>query len=215
MKFKVTFLLLALGYTFTIYAQTTVDQKVGSLDSGNNEKAQLQLTTSIIKQVSCAPNDMRFTLKLIFRNIGQKPIILNKKYLMGGVWVSRDVEAAAAEKYETYLQYSFVGSDEGLEPPVFSDFLILKPGEVYEREDQAGFLTNYVTPEAGGYFQPGTHVLQIAVGTWPYTVGDEPYRSEWRDKGFLWSQGMMSVPMPFSFKLDRPISNCSTVMNVN
>jgi hypothetical protein len=212
MKLKVIFLLLALSCTLTICAQTTVKNKVGnSLADRNDAKAQLQLTTSILKQMYCSPEHIGFSLKLVFRNIGREPIILNKKYLLGSVVVSRDLRAAAAKQYETYIRYEIFGSNEpgfGLDLPTISDFMILTPGESYEFEDNVSVLTNNVTPPAEGYLHPGTHFLQIGVGTWPYIADSKPYRKKWKGKGYLWSQGLISLPLPFIVEKNPLISPC-------
>lgn len=214
MKSRITFLSLVISCTFTIYAQTLVNKKAGDgFANSNNAKAQLQLTTSIVEQVSCTPNNIVFTLKLTFRNASQRPLILNKKYLMEGIWVSRDLRAAAAKQYETYFTYELFSSDEGLEPPAISDFLILGSGEVYDLEDKVSIFTNDVTPYAGGYLHPGNHFLQVLVDTWPYIADSGPYRRKWRDKGSLWSQELLSLPMPFTIEKDRPVSKCSTTLS--
>lgn len=206
--------LLALSCAFTVQAQTTVNKKVeSSFAKRAKAKGLLELTTHIVNQVSCAPEHIGLTLKLTFRNAGREPIILNRSFLMGGVLVSRDLKAAASKKYETYLKYDMISGDApgyGLDPPTISNFIILKPGEVYEREDKVSVWTDNVTQHAQGSLRPGTHFLQVSVGTWPYITESAPFRQKWMDKGFLWSQGMVSLPMPFIIEKDRLISKCST-----
>ena len=209
----VLILLFALSCSPIVCAQATGNKKTGNSAHRTKAETRLQLTTSVTDQVFCAPENLVLGLRLTFRNIGKEPVILNKRILFGGLMVSRDLKAAAARKYETSLRYDLFGGDEsesGLNPPTdLSNFVILSPGEQYELADRVSVWTNDVTPQTGNNLRDGTHFLQIEVGTWPYIIDPKPYHKKWKGKGFLWSQGLTSQPMPFTVMKDRQIIKCS------
>ena len=90
---------------------------------------------------------------------------------------------------------------------------MLRQGEVYEFEESISIPTRVVSdPRARPFpeinLRGGTHLLQIAVGTWPYVADPEPIQREWKGKGFLWTDGLLSEPMPFTVDKDEPITKC-------
>ena len=54
------------------------------------------------------------------------------------------------------------------------------------------------TKDSKDFLHPGNYFLQLKVTTWYYLVPPEMYREKWRDKGYLWSQNMTSLPMAFT-----------------
>jgi hypothetical protein len=75
---------------------------------------------------------------------------------------------------------------------------------VYESEEKVSLKTYVPAMTAGAKsfpeidFSRGTYFLQIGVGTWPYVADPDSIREKWKDKGFLWTQGLNSAPMPFT-----------------
>ena len=217
MKLILTCLLSALLCTPAAFAQRVPGEN-GRTESGaqTTARGQLQLTTSIIKHWSCGPGNLSLALKLSFRNAGTEPVILSKRILMGGLMVSRDLDDAAAKKYELSLRYTDYSAEPGFgfkSPTDLSAFSILRPGEVYESEEHVSVPTHLgeqpaADPRRGLQLSDGTHYLQITVGTWPYVAPAAPLRRKWRDKGLLWSQGLVSSPMPFTVDRNQPAIPC-------
>lgn len=200
-----TFLLCLLAlslYAVTGYAQEAVGARA-------DERGRVELTTSIIRQRSCLPNTLNLDLRLSFRNTGTEPVILSKKSLQARMMISRSAEEAAAGKYARSLSYSLfanedrTGSDFNA-PTDLSGYVILRPGEVYESEDNVGLTTYEPAMTVGPRsfpevdFTKGTHFLQIGVLTWPYGDDPAPLREQWKTKGVLWTKGLNSAPMPFT-----------------
>lgn len=182
------------------------------------ERERLELTTAIIRRRACFPNTLDLDLKLSFRNVGAEPIILSKKILLGRIMVSRNPEDAAANKYVTSLRYSLSADGPepgyGFAPPNLSGFVFLRPGEVYESEENVSLMTYIPAMTAGARsfpkidFSKGTYFLQIGIGTWPYVADPDRLREKWKNKGFLWTQGLNSAPMPFTADDVEPDTKC-------
>jgi hypothetical protein len=129
--------------------------------------------------------------------------------------VSRNLDDAAAKKYEMSIRYSDfdVGPGDGFYPPHLSRFVVLRQGEVYESEESISIPTSLFSdprakpfPEIG--ISEGTHLLEIVVGTWPYIADPKPNRKDWKGKGLLWTKSLLSEPMPFTVDKNEPITKC-------
>jgi hypothetical protein len=217
MKLVTLFLLFTLSCT-PVSIQATTGRKVSPrVADRTDSKARLQLTTSITKEVSCHPQHLSLTLRLTFRNIGNEPIILDKKSsVIGRHLVSRSLTAAAANKYEEDTRYESFNADEigfRFDPPAdMSNFIVLGPGETHTIEDprtRVSFDVYEGTSDDKDSLRFGTHFLQIIVPTlfYPPSVAAD-LRARWRDKGFLWSEPLTSLPMRFEIEKDRQIIKC-------
>jgi hypothetical protein len=166
----------------------------------------LQLTTGIVGQrytVESHDSFLRWTLRFTYTNTGERPILLDKKStLISRSMVSRSLKAAAAKKYIRNASYSFFDlSKVGFrvdELPQEDAFATLKPGESYSVEyDGFGQRLYDGTEDSEDDLHPGAYFLQLRVAAWYYLVPPEPYREQWREKGYLWSQDIISEPMRF------------------
>lgn len=198
-------------------AQQPTDTKVKTGPAAlADTKERLVLTTSIVKRSSYGPNSLGLDLKLRFQNTGKDPVILSKKTFIGGFMVSRNLDDVAAKKYALSLRYTDfdVGPEGGFYPPTdLSRFVVLRQGEVYESEESISVPTLLVSVPGAKPFPrtgigEGAHLLQIVVGTWPYIADPEPIQEEWKRKGFLWTDGLLSEPMPFTVDKNEPITKC-------
>jgi hypothetical protein len=213
MKLITMLLLLAVGCSPTVCAQAVDNKKPeGSLAKPAASKAQLQLTTNIVERKHHCSNLMSLRVRLTFKNIGDEPIILDKRSFIGAEMVSHDLEAAAAKQYETTARYDlFDGAFFDVDPSDMSNFVILKPGEVYEKtRGLTSLWLDDAPPPREGFLSPGTHYLQIIVSTWSYFTDAKPFRKKWSDKGVLWLEGMTSLPMPFTVEIDPSRPLCQT-----
>lgn len=203
----------------TSFAQRFNGAKAPNVVSARGDtQERVKLTTAIMRRWSCFPGTLNLTLKLSFRNAGAESVILSKRISLGRIMISRSPEDAAARKYALSLRYTdFTGEDEpgfGFNTPTdLSGFVILRPGEVYESEEGVSF-TTHVPAVPGAKPLPevnltdGTNFLQIGVGTWPYVADPGPIREMWEGKGLLWTQGVLSEPMPFTVDKGQPATKC-------
>lgn len=163
--------------------------------------AQLQLTTSIAEQLHHCATHVGLKLRLKFKNTGSVPVILDKRSLVVRQMVGRDLEAMTAKQYESVGRYEYFGGTHFFDNPSdMTGFIILKAGDEYAFDTGIGSFSIYdgekETPK--GYLNEGTYFLQLVVGTWSYATDPEPFSRKWRNKGFLWSDGLTSKPMPFT-----------------
>jgi hypothetical protein len=217
MKPVLTLLLLAVSYSSTVNAQAVTSN--GPANDGSksvDSKAQLQLTTSIVEQKYHCADFMGLKLRFAFKNTGGVPIILDRRSFVVRVMVSRDLEASAAKQYESTTTLEYFGGDSFFaDPSDLSKFVILKPGGVYTLEDGVGsFSIDDSESRPKGRLGSGTHFLQVEIGTWPYVTDYKPFQKKWRTMGYLWSQDLISQPMPFVVNKDRPGKTCLTASAV-
>jgi hypothetical protein len=177
---------------------------------------QLQLTTSIVDQKYCAADYLRLTLKLHYTNLSSRPIILYKySMVIDRQMISRDVQAAAAKHYEEDVSPMVhpIGMQAPLDGPMPSPsvFVILMPGETYDVETQAHLPFLYDgTNDIDESLTAGDHILQVRVRTW-YESRQQAatLRRRWIEHGHLWSEGVVSSPMPFRIERNRLLVTCS------
>jgi hypothetical protein len=126
--------------------------------------------------------------------------------------VSANERAAASRRYEA-VTHVFVGLDnEGTTGPSDLDelrFTLLKTGESYEVKDAFSMKAE---DESGKPLRAGTHLLQLLVATWYYpAVSNVEWREKWRDKGYLWSDSLVSDPMPFTVPKRPAVRDCGNL----
>jgi hypothetical protein len=202
-----------LCFIVTFYAQAAFSHTHSRESAGDTQSpAQLRLTTNIVEQRYCSRTRLSLTLRLTFTNIGHEPVILDKKSsVIGKHMVSRNLKDAATKKYEYEVStfYTRRGTGLRLDPPAQSLFVILKPGESYDLETNLGLSLYDGTKDSKNDLRAGEHVLQVKVWTWYYPFPAESFREKWREKGFLWSKDITSLPMPLRVDKNKVISNCS------
>ena len=221
MNLFLTVVLFALCCTPVLRSQTAINKNwKRAWSPQTTTKAQLQLTTEVVKE-EYYWNSLELNLRLTFSNVGRVPVILSKRSLgISYDRVSRDLEKLAARQYEQQGKFlDDFGSTAIFDPPVETDFVVIPPGGKYEMESDR---TNvYLTLDRGNAHAPqalsaGNYVLEVVVGTWLYIavddrsqphVQDERFRDEWKDRGFLWSDPLTSLAMPFKVDRDR-MSKC-------
>lgn len=160
----------------------------------------LQLTTEVVERKQYLSQYVGFTLRLTFKNIGNTPIILDKKCFLVSRLVSRDPEAAAAKRYESVQTFDYIGAVPPRNEPSRIDFVTLKPGGTYAFDIGIGSFKMYdgEGKPPTGQLGIGTHYLQVKVSTWSYLTDPAPFHRKWKRQGFLWYEGLTSQPMPFT-----------------
>lgn len=179
---------------------------------------QLRLDTEIIKQNYCDGPDpdlltLRLLIRLSFVNIGKQRIILERgSRHVPLVRISRTPEDAIADRYErSFENYIITANNNASKLPktlTLSRFVVLQPGESYKSIADI----DVPVPRANSVsasVDPGNHYLQIAVWTWDESQRQAKLRRRnWQREGFLWSETIVSEPMPFTVAAQSRAEDC-------
>lgn len=207
MKFLTLVLCLAFGVAVADAQESLETRQRRMIKSDQSAETQLQLSTSIIEErysVEGGSRLLRLMLNLNYSNIGNRPILLDKKSsLVYRKLLSRNLAAASAKKYDYDETSSFIDvrsmQAAGMRLdniPEKEAFIILKPGESYSLKKDLTLRLYDGTKDTEDLLHPGPWVLQLSVATWYYFADPDMYREKWSDDGYLWSQNITSVPMP-------------------
>lgn len=183
-----------------------------NLIAGVAPKARLQLITSILRQKSCSSDHLSLDLTFTFRNIGAEPIIVDKRSFVTRSLISQSLKAADAKRYEAQTRADLFDDIFPVSPKDISNFAVVRPGDTYDlqtEQTRVSFLINDGSPHSKEYLRPGSYFLQIEIATWTYLDDAEQFRQRWKANGVLWSEGLISQPMPFVVEQNRSISKCS------
>jgi hypothetical protein len=215
MKFWLVLFFLLLPLV-VLYAQSA--SPGGDLSASKaiqNEAKILRLTTSIVKERYCLDIGSRFlewTLNLTYANVGNRPILVDKKSSwIYRTMVSRNLQAASAGRYE-YDPSSFHSDLRKigfLNTPEADSFVVLKPGESFSVEAACRVHLYDGTKDSEDSLHPGNHVLQARVATWHYYTDPREYRDKWSKRGYLWFDNVTSLPMPFTVERNPAVTPCS------
>jgi hypothetical protein len=164
--------------------------------------AQLELTKDLLELRYCSDDSLQFVVSLIFSNKGKGPVVLDKRWRSSSTYlVSRSFENAIKKKYESIV-HILGGVDPADSVPDESSFILLKPGQSYSLK-QTVRLHNRKSMRAGH------HVLQMVVNNWPYfRASNIEWRERFRNRGYLWTDSITSVPMPFMLAKKATIVEC-------
>jgi len=210
MKYLMTVLLMVVG-SIPVLKQTNAEPGSRRALVGVPRAARLQLTTTAIKSRSCSANRVSLDLRFTFRNVGEQPVIIDRRSFVARSLVSRSLKSAVAKVYVAEAHADLFDDSFPVYPTDMSSFLIVQAGEVADlqtEQTRASFLIDDGMPQSKDYLHPGSYVLQIEVATWPYLADPAPFRRQWKDKGYLWFEGITSEPMPFTISKSRQIIQC-------
>lgn len=202
---RIVHLLLILCATcaVTVNAQSTPRSSGVVMTQGSDPfYAQVELTKDLIELRYCSNDSLEFVLRLNFSNKGKNPVILEKRHRSGaGFFVSRTFENAIKKKYQFTVE-RLSGFDPADSVPEESNFVVLKSGETYSLEEVVRL---YNRRSMG----TGPRVLQMVVPNWRYfTSSNIEWRDRWRNRGYLWTDPLTSVPMPFMLAKKAAIVEC-------
>ena len=146
---------------------------------------------------------LRILLGLSFQNVGNRSVILQRgSKTTVSVKVSKSVEDALANRFETIIDISTITNGHSRSPrakkPPLTSFVSLSAGEIYNTITE---LSLPVPRDKSMHpaITPGSHYLQAEVWTWDEPQSEaEIKRRLWRNEGFLWSDSLLSKPMPFT-----------------
>ncbi|SRR6266496_4066917 len=192
---------------------------IGNCQSENiqsaNTRVALRLIISAVETRYCSPSNLEVTLRLEFKNYGDSVLLFRKNNLvMSRYMISRTLKAASSKDYEMEVSPMV---NTVLLPKLDAEaefdnsgFEILKPGDSYATSKK--FRIPFVSHSRAGThdsLKSGNYFLQIQIWTWyesPLLL--EKLRSRWRPKGYLWSDPVISSPMPFTIARKQSVSNC-------
>ena len=198
-------------------------------DSSLKQKlaAKLEADTSVIKTVTCIDNsgfDAKFrtitsvrsdlTLRVVFKNVGGYPIIIHTASgTIGGQKIYHSLQNGNANSIEsdTILETIFKALNPTREGDTPSNsYVILKPGEQYERETETRLLIDY--PKKYEHLSSNVHYLRFgmwtAVGELPQVNNLDDLRTKWKAIGYLWTEGVTTNPMEIRFPKLSDIGKC-------
>lgn len=189
-----------------------------SITTGNSGNPQLQLATEITKETYCeGPDPELFTLRLLLRlsftNVGGKRLILERgSKSVPVVKISKTAEDAIASQFETTINNYIITNDSKAETvpqaPPLSGFVILDAGQTYDTSAEITIPVPRAEPVTT-FINPGSHQLQIGVWTWDESQKEADVRRKaWESAGFLWSESVLSRPMPFTVLPQAKPSDC-------
>lgn len=184
----------------------------------STQSPPLQLTTTVISHRYCGVGTdvdaLQLNLRLRYTNTGRQKLILYKGHnLFYQITVSRNAAEAATRKYELFATSALYFDEE---PEVIERstpgrvFVILSPGDTYETERAITIpVIRESIAQVDGAVAPGEHVLQLIVSTWYESKNlAEKLRQRWQRSGYLWSDGIFSVPMKFSVEKQHSVVTC-------
>jgi len=211
MRIAVLYLRIIVTVALALVGPNAHSQRVTT----DQDKNQLRLTTTIVKESYCSATGVRFlewTLNLKYTNEGPEPILLDKRSSrVFRTPVSTSLKAAAAKRY-VYDPYAVYASYDalGFQPrPDPDSFVILKPTESLSVEAEPRVSVYDGTNDTKDDLHAGKYFLQVTVATWRYYAEAKEYREKWVEKGYLWSKGVISDPMPFTVEKRPKLVPCT------
>lgn len=200
--------------------ETQLHAGIGVAPGNRSEPAdpQLQLETEIIKQTYCDGPDsdlitMRLLLRLLFRNLGSKSIILERgSKQVPLIRISKTLAEAIAGKPEKTVDNYIITANEHDRVPSntqpLDGFVVLKSGDTYKTIADVSIAVPRLAQVAAGV-DPGSHYLQVTVWTWEQSQAKaEVMRRKWHEKGILWSETLLSIPMAFAVQAQPKPEDC-------
>ncbi len=175
----------------------------------------LRLTTTEVSRKYRQHNDgkdgLNIKLKLRFTNIGNQPIILNKRDILLTETFIVPKDERDEYLYGSILACNLVAYDEnrfkqlaGSRPN--SLFAVLSPGESFETQDEVfARVTRGDAPRESNALSAGEYFLIVSVSTWDGGEQDlaEKLRRKWQRFGYLWSNSIKSEAMPLVIEKER------------
>lgn len=182
------------------------------------QERDLQFTANILGQRSCAVSAgidaLELTLQLRYTNTGRQKLILYKgNRLFYQVFISRNLEEAAARKHELRTSHSRFFDEQ---PEKIKDtspgsvFAILSPGASYETKQVVSVpVAREGSGQVNSKIAAGEHTLFLVVSTWYESkkLADE-LRERWRARGFLWTETLASNSVGFRVDNQRAATGC-------
>jgi len=172
---------------------------------GGVQVQPLETTIAIVGQRYCAAGpsltSLELKLKLRYKNVGRQKLILYRGHDLFYQTRIRSVANDASSKPHEIIFTNSRYFDEEFEPidqPSPGEvFVILSPGEIYERELMVGVgLAGGGGAASNHTVREGRHTLELIVSTWYKSRPlAEKLRQRWARKGLLWFDPLASMPI--------------------
>jgi hypothetical protein len=186
-----------------------------------NPAVDVQLKIQIKEQRYCRPNTLQMVLSLDFINTGKDRLIFFKDgHRIAEYALSRTLENALAKKYELNVRlfgsiFFYTKDHRDISPvidtPTPSDeyFIVIAPGEVYRSEESLTIPIEVNARTKQPDLAEGGHLLEVTLVTWPDIIAlPDKFRERWKEYGYLYSKGITSSPVSFTFFKTKP-KRCS------
>jgi len=187
-----------------LVAETTVKNAVICIDSSGFD-AKFRTITSVRSDL---------TLRVVYKNVGTYPIILDKlSGTIGGQKIYHSPQNGNASLIEYDARLDIIAGfltprKEGDAPS--NSFVILKPGEQYEGKAETRLLIDY--PEQYQHLSSDVHYLRFAMWTAMGTLHQannlDELRTRWKAIGYFWTEGITTEPMEMRFPKLADIGKC-------
>jgi hypothetical protein len=189
--------------------------------------AKLEAEVSVIEASTCIDNSgfdakgrtttsvrSDLTLRVVYKNVGQFPIILDKgSGTIGGQTIYHYLRNGNATliEYDVNLTWMVMSENPRREGDIPSgSFIILQPQEQYQGKAQTRLLIDY--PEQYEHFSSEVHYLRFGMWTEDGTLSDannlDDLRAKWKAIGYLWTEGVTTEPMEIRFPKLGSIRKC-------
>jgi hypothetical protein len=210
-QLNILVLLLLGGLQVNICAQRT-EQEL-SITKKIVESQKLQLTATIDNYRYCTDDKdldtYRMTLKLRFKNNGDKTIILYK-----GSNNIQDYIVNNGSQNILDVTHTIFFNNERIafnEESYKRLFVTLPKNSIYETDAEIRIpVMKNDDKIISGAIGSGKYMLQVKVSTWlePYELAKE-LRNKWKERGTLWYEPIWSLPMSFDISRNRRAINCN------
>ena len=175
-----------------------------SMSAGEDQyHASLKLTTSVIEQNHCGGDGIQYLLNFKFTNVGEQTVLLDRLTpVVPRYMVSSSEKKALGRRYEA-ITHVLIGVNNARFDE--SGIVVLKSGESYDVKQRFSLSASASKDKP---LRPGTHFLQLVVVTWDHLLSNIEWRQKLADKGYLWTDSILSEPMPFDVPKAPVTSNC-------
>jgi hypothetical protein len=178
----------------------------------SNPAVDVQLKIQIKEQRYCSASKLQMDLSLNFINTGKDRLMFFKDgHRIAAYKVSRTLENALAKKYELDVELfgskmfytkDFLDISPLIDTPTPPDdyFIVIPPGEVYRSEELLTILLEVNASTKQPDLPEGEHFLEVTLVTWPdIAASPDKFRERWKEYGYLYSKGIISAPVSFTF----------------
>ena len=172
----------------------------------------VQLKIRIKEQRYCRPIRLQMDLSLDFINTRKDRLMFFKDgHRIAEYTVSRTLENALAKKYESDVRLFgsimfFTKDSLAITPPIDTPtpsddyFIVISPGEVYRSEERLTIPIEVNARTKQPDLPEGEHFLEVTLVTWPDIAAlPDKFRERWKEYGYLYSKGITSAPVSFTF----------------
>jgi len=187
----------------------------------SNPAVDVQLKIQIKEQRYCRPSRLQMVLSMDFMNTGKDRLMFFKDgHRIAKYTVSRNLENALAKKYESdvslfgsivFYTKDFLDITPLIDTPTPSDdyFIVIQPGEVYRSKELLTIPIEVNASTKQPDLPEGEHFLEVTLVTWPDIAAlPDKFRERWKEYGYLYSKGITSAPVSFTFFKTKP-ERCS------